>query len=47
MKTVKINLEKLEKQVFALEMKSNYVNAEYYHPRFIKMSKLLTQLQNS
>jgi hypothetical protein len=44
MKKVKINIAKLEKAVNALEFKSNYVNAEYYHPRFIKMSKLLTEL---
>jgi hypothetical protein len=40
----KINTEKLAKIVEDLEMKSNYVNAEYYHPRFVKMSKLLSEL---
>ena len=40
----KVNVTKLERIVNDLEMKSNYVNAEYYHKRFIKMSKLLSEL---
>lgn len=36
-----INTNKLMKQVNTLEMKSNYVNSEYYHSKFIKASKIL------
>lgn len=40
---MKLNIKKLEKAVLKLEMKSNYVSAEYYHDKFIAMSKLLEE----
>lgn len=40
---MKFNINKLEEAVLKLEVKSNYVNAEYYHEKYIKVSKILLE----
>ena len=38
------NLNKLNKALEALEMKANYVNAEYYYPRYVKLQTFIASL---
>jgi len=46
MKNRKFNLPKLRKAVDALEMKSNYVNSEYYHPIYMRVLGILLTEEN-
>lgn len=42
---MRFNLEKLERAVASLEMKANYVNSEYYYPKFVAVSKILNEIK--
>ena len=38
------NLKKLNKALESLEMKANYVNSEYYYPRYEKLQAFIASL---
>ena len=38
------NIEKLQKALDSLEMKANYVNMDYYHPKYVNLLKKISHI---